>query len=162
MQVQAVLTLGDHNTFVGQRYAGIGGIGDIGEKHSLPNRRALGGVYVLHIEHNLREAFVEHAGLHFERSLRAFELVLEASQGSHRPWGQVQSVDQRQQPCGEDENRQHAAEVPHAHAAGAHGGDFAVGGEPAQADQNPDQHAHGNGVRERDWNGVKENLGDAG
>ena len=76
--------------------------------------------------------------------------------------GPVEAVEQCQRPCRDDKNRQHAAEAPYAHAAGAHGGDFAVGGEAAQPDQNSYQHAHWDGVGERERYRVKENFGDAG
>jgi hypothetical protein len=82
VQVQAVLSLGDEDAFVSQRDARIGGIGNVGEKHALPHRGALGCMHVLHIQHDLGEPFIEHSGLHFKGNLRAFELVLQACQGS--------------------------------------------------------------------------------
>ena len=76
--------------------------------------------------------------------------------------GDVKSVGQRHEPGGEDEDREHPQEAPHAHAAGAHGGDLAVGGEAAEADEDSDQHAHGQRVGERERDGEEENFGDAG
>ena len=162
MQVQAVLAFGNENSFMRQRNAWIGGIGDIRQKNALPDRRALRGVHVLHVEHDLREPFVEDPGLDFKRNLRAFELILEMSQRSQRPRCEIESVDQRQQPCADDEDRQHAAKAPHAQAAGAHRSDFTVGGETAQANKNPHQHAHRDGISERQWHGVEENFSHAG
>ena len=56
MQVQAILAFGDENAFMRQRDARIGGIGDIGEKHALPNCGSLRSVHVLHVEHDLWES----------------------------------------------------------------------------------------------------------
>ncbi len=47
-------------------------------------------------------------------------------------------------------------------SAGAHGGDFAIGGETAESDEDADQHTHGNGVGEGDRDGEEEDLRDAG
>ncbi len=161
VQVQAILTLGNENAFAGQRDAWIGGIGDVCEKHSIPNGSSLGAVHVLHVEHEFGKTFIEHARLHFVGNLRAFELIFEASERCQRPGRQIKSVGQSEQPGGGDKNCQHASKVPHAHAAGAHGGDLAVGGEAAQPDENPYQHAHGDRVGERERHGVEEDLGDA-
>src|ERR1019366_1393781 len=112
VQVQAVLALGDEDAFAGQRDARIGGIRDVGEKHALPNRATLSAVHVLHVEHELRKAFIEHSGLHFKGNLRAFELIFQASQRCQRPRRQVKPVAQSQQPGGGDKNRQYAAKAP--------------------------------------------------
>jgi hypothetical protein len=60
------------------------------------------------------------------------------------------------------ENRDDAQEGPYAQAAGAHGGDFAVGSETAESDEDADQHAHGNGVGERDRDGEEKDFRNAG
>ena len=119
-------------------------------------------LHVLHVEHDFGKSFIEDARLHFERNLRAFKPVFEASEGSLRLGRNIHTIYQSQQPGGDDENRKYPEEAPHAHAAGAHGGDFAVGGEAAEADQDSDQHAHGQRVSERQRDGEGENFSDAG
>ena len=75
---------------------------------------------------------------------------------------EIDAVAEREEPGHDDENRNDAEEGPDAEAAGAHGGDFAVGGEAAEADEDSDQHAHRNGVSEGDGDGIEEDFGDAG
>ena len=67
-----------------------------------------------------------------------------------------------EEPGADHEKRKRTQEAPDTHATGAHGGDFAIGGETAQADQDSDQHAHRQRVGEGERDGEKENLGDAG
>ncbi len=162
VQVQAVLTFADDDAFLGQRYFRIGGVAQVGHEDALPQGRALSALHVLHIENYFGKSFVEDAGLDFERNLRAFESIFQVAEGGLGAGRDVESVDQRQGPGADDEDGEHAEEAPHAHAAGAHGGDFTVGGESAEADEDADQHAHGQRVGEGEWDGEKENLGDAG
>src|ERR1700733_4816184 len=160
--MKAILALGNEDTFASQGDGGIRGIGDIGEKHALPNRAALGTVHILHVKHILRKSFIENSRLDLIRNLRSFELIFEVSQRSERPWRQIKSVAQSQKPSAHDKNRQPPAKVPHPHPTGSHGGNFAIGGQPTQSDQNSHQHTHGNGVGESEGDSVKENLGYAG
>ena len=53
---------------------------DVGNENAFPDGGALGGFYVLNVEHELGEALVENAGLHFERRLRGFEPILKTSE----------------------------------------------------------------------------------
>ena len=94
--------------------------------------------------------------------MRTFEAVFEVAERGLGAGCDVEAVDHRQEPGGEDEEGERAEEAPDAHAAGAHGGDFAVGGEAAEADEDADQHAHGQRVGERERDGEEENFGDAG
>ena len=160
--MQAILALGYENAFPGQRDPRIRTIRDIGEKYSVPNCATLSAVHVLHVKHNLRKAFIKYAGLHFKRNLRALKLFLQVPQRRQRPRSYVKRIPQSEQPGGGDKNRQHAAKAPHPHAAGTHGGDFAVGGQAAQPDQDSHQHAHGQGVGQRKGNSEREDFGDAG
>ena len=162
MQVQAVAFFGNQNAFAGQRDAGAEGIGDIGKKDAFPDCGSLGAVHVLHVEHEFGKAFVEDTGLDFKGNLRALESIFEPGQRGLRSWREISAVDEREQPCGDNENGEDAKKGPHAQPAGAHGGDLAVGGEAAQSDENADQHAHRKRVGEGDWHGVEENFGDAG
>ena len=114
---------------------------DVGEEHAFPNRGALTAFHVVHVENNFREAFVKDSGLDFERCLRAFEPVLQASESGLGSGGQVDAVGERNQPRARHENGKDAEEVPDANAARAHRRDFAIGGQAAQADENADQHA---------------------
>ena len=162
MQVEAVFAFADHDAFFGQGHAWIGGIGDVGQEDALPHGGPLRAVHVLHVEDGLGEAFVENSRTDFEGDLRAFEAIFEMCQRGLRTWGEVESVEQREQPGADDEDGEDAQESPDAEAAGAHGGDFTVGREAAEADQDADQHAHWNGVGERERHGEKENLCNAG
>ena len=47
------------------------------------------------------------------------------------PGSDIEAVDQREEPGGQNENRDDAEEGPDPDAAGAHGRDFAVSGEAA-------------------------------
>src|SRR5271169_4757869 len=93
--------------------------------------------------------------LDFERSLRRPETVLKLSEGGERTGGQIDAVTECEQPGDHDKDGDHAEEVPYAESAGAHGGNFAVRGQTAESDKDADQHAHGNGVSESTWDGVK-------
>ncbi len=74
----------------------------------------------------------------------------------------IHAIGEREQPCDHNKNRDDAEKAPDAEAAGAHGGDFAIGGEAAEANEDADEDAHGDGVGERDRDGEEEDLGDAG
>jgi hypothetical protein len=50
----------------------------VGEEHALPDGCARAATHVLHVEDDLRKAFVEDSRLHFERSLRGFQPILHA------------------------------------------------------------------------------------
>ena len=162
VQVQAVLAFADHDGFLGERDLGIGGIAQIGHEHALPHGGTLGALHVLHVEDDFGESFVEHSRLDFEGNLRTFQAVFEMTESGLGSRGDVESVDKSHEPCGDDEEGKGAKEAPDAHAAGAHGGDFTVGGETAEADQDADQHAHGKRVGEGERDGEEENFGDAG
>ena len=81
MQVQSIGPLADEQAFARQADAGRGWVAQIGEKHAFPEGSAGHGFDVLHIEDDLRESLVEHAGLDFERNLRRLEAVLKLSEG---------------------------------------------------------------------------------
>src|SRR5258708_37057673 len=91
MKRQTVPPLGDQDAFAGQRYARIGGVGNVGEKHTLPNRCALGTVHLLAVEHVLGKTFVENPWRHFKRNLRGFELILKVTKQSQRFGGEVKA-----------------------------------------------------------------------
>src|SRR5579872_955442 len=162
MKMQSILPFRDENSLVRQGHARIGRIGNVREEYAFPYGGFLRGVYVLHIENDFRKAFIKNSGLHFERSLRTFQLIFKPSQRRKRPGREIHTVTQSEQPGPENKNGQDAAKAPHSHAARTHGGDLAIGSEPAQPYQNSDEHAHRDGVGERKRDGVEENFGDAG
>ena len=118
--------------------------------------------HVLHVENFLGESFVENSGLDFEGNLRTFEAVFEVAERGLGAGRDVEAVDHGDEPGGENEKGECAEEAPDAHAAGAHGGDLAVGGEAAEADEDPDQARSWERVGEGERDGEKENFGDAG
>ena len=116
----------------------------------------------MHVENVIFEFFVEDAGLNLKRGLRALHPVLQTAQSSGRFGGHVDAVDHPQQPGGDGEDGDDANEHAGTHSAGAHGGDFAVGGETAQSDQDTDEGAHGQSNHERGGQGIEEDFADAG
>jgi len=153
MQVQSIGSLADEQSFARQTDAGRGWITQIGEEHAFPESPARHGLDVLHVKDSLREALVKHAGLYFERDLRRLEAILELSQGGERSGRKIDTVAKSEQPCSHHEDRDHTQKGPYADAAGAHGGDFAVGGEAAESDEDADKYAHRNGVSKCDGDG---------
>jgi hypothetical protein len=162
VQVQAVLTFADDDRFLGQGDRWVGGVAQVRHEDTLPNGCALGRLHVLHIENFFGESFVENSRLDFEGDLRTFEAVFEVAERGLGAGRDVEAVHHGHEPGGDDKDRERAQESPDSHAAGAHGGDFAVGGEAAEADQDSQKHAHGQRVGERERHGEEENLGDAG
>src|SRR6202795_132590 len=73
-------------------------------------------------------------------------------------WRHVHAVAESKQPGHHHKNGDYAEESPHAEATGSHGGDFAVGGQAAESDEDADKHAHRNGVGERNGNGKEKDL----
>src|SRR6476660_8792167 len=143
VEMKTVEPLANDDSFFGQGNSRIGGIGEIGHEDALPDGGSLCALDVLDVDHDLGKSFIENARLNFERDLRALQAVFEMAERSLRPGSDIHTVDQSEKPCANDENREDPEETPYAHAAGAHGCDFAVGGETAQADQDSDQNAHG-------------------
>ncbi len=162
VQVQAIGAFADDDALLGKSNFRIAGVGNIRHENVFPQGSALRALHILHIQNVFRKSFVENAGLDFKRNLRAFQAIFQADQRGLGAGRNVESVGQGEQPGGDDEDGKYPQEGPHAHAAGAHGGDFRVGCETAEADQNSQQHAHGNGVGKRERHGEKENLSDAG
>ncbi len=162
VEVEAVLPFADHDGFPRERDLGVGGVAEVGHEDALPYGGALGVLHVLNVEDFLGESFIKNAGLNLEGNLGAFEAVFEVSESGLSAGRDVEAIEERKDPCGHDEERKGAEESPDAHAAGTHGGDFAVGGETAETDKDSDQHAHGQRVGEGQGNGEKEDFGDAG
>ena len=162
VQVQAVLAFADHDAFFGQGNVWIGGVAEVRHEYALPKGCALGVLYVLHVEHDFGESLIENPRLDFKRHLRALEAVLQMAERRLGSGCDIQAVEKGHDPGGDDKDRECTEEGPHAHAGGAHGGDFAVGRKPTQPDQDTEQHAHGQGVSEGERDGEEENFGDAG
>ena len=127
-------------------------------KHALPDGGALRGLHVLNVKHELGKAFIENSRLHFKRRLRRLQPVFEPAQRGLRFRREIHGVEHGQRPGGHGKNGNDPQECPHADAAGPHGGDFAVGSQPAQPDQNSDQHAHRDGVSECNRQGIEEDF----
>ena len=115
---------------------------------------------VLHVKDVVLEVLVEDAGLNFIAGLGGFELVFKPEERSCRTRREDERVEEAKQECagggdGADAHERHDAE-----AGGAHGGDFAVGREAAEAKEDADQDGHGNGEDERGGERVKDDAGD--
>ena len=146
VQVQQLRTFADQDALPGQSNGRRGWIADVRDKYALPDGGALRGLYVLNIKHELGKALVEDSRLHFERRLRRLEPVLEPAQGGLRFGREVHGIEHRQHPGGHGEDGNDPQECPDADAAGPHRSDLTVGRQPAQPDQNSDEHTHGDGV----------------
>ena len=162
VQVQHLRPFADQDALPGQGNARRGRVADVRDENAPPDGGALRGFHVLHVKHKLGKALVENSRLDFERRLRALEPVLQPAQGGLRGGREIHRVEHRQGPGGHGKNGNHSQEGPHSDAAGPHGGDFAVRGQAAEADQNSHQHTHGNGVGKSHRQGIEENLQHAG
>ena len=131
VQVQPSRPFADQNSLLRLPDAWGSGCAVVGEEHALPDRRSRSSMHVLHVQHDLRKALVEHSRLHFERSLRGFQAILHAGQRCLRGGREIHAIHQRQQPSAQHENGKDAQKRPDPDPAGTHGGDFAVGGQAA-------------------------------
>ena len=75
---------------------------------------------------------------------------------------QHNAVQQAQAPGCNGKDGDGADEHGHAHAAGADGGDFAVGSQTAQSDEDADEHAHGQRDGEGRRQGIEKDFGNTG
>src|SRR5215471_3839955 len=121
MKVQPVGSLADHDSFLGEGDAWIGGVAEVGHEHAFTHCSALGVLHVLHVNHGFGESLIEDPRLDFERNLRTLQPVFQAAQSGLRAGSDVGSVDQRQEPSPEYEDGEHAKEIPYAYSACPHG-----------------------------------------
>ena len=121
-----------------------------------------GGGYVLDVEDVVLEVFVEDSGLDLEGGLRGFELVFQLEQVGGGARGEVESVEQAEAEHEEGEDGDDAYEGEGANAAGAHGGDFAVGGEAGEAEKDSSEDRGGQGDGESVGQSVGEDAQDVG
>src|ERR1700722_17433019 len=161
MQVQTILTFADYDPFPGESDFGIGSVTEIGHEQAFPHGRALSALHVLNVENFSGESLVENSRLDFEGDLRAFEAVFQMAERGLGPWGDVEAVEEGEEPRGSNKNRERTEEAPHAHATGAHGGNFAVGSQTAESNQDSEQDAHGERIGQGERDGKEKNLGDA-
>src|SRR3981081_2423072 len=110
MKMELVLRLANQNSFPGESDARVGGVGNVRQEYAFPDGRSLRSMHILNVEDDLGKSFVEDAGLHLERHLRTFELVLKARQCGLRFRRKVKAINQREQPRGHNKNREHAQE----------------------------------------------------
>ena len=92
-------TLADEQAFARQLTRGAAGSVKIGEEHAFPERAARHRLDVLHVEDDLGEAFVKHARLDFERSLRRLAAGPAAVPERPASAARVDAVGQSEQPC---------------------------------------------------------------
>ena len=138
------------------------GSADVGVKDIFPDRRAGSAGNVFHVEHVVLEVFVKNVRLDLKRNLRGSQFVLQARQGGGGAGFDDHRIDQRQHPGGNAKNRNDFQEFAHAYAGGAHRRDFTIGSHAAEAQQNADQHSHGDGDFQCRGQGEKENFRYAG
>ena len=93
------------------------------------------------------EILVEDARLNFVRSLHGKGFV-HCQNGLIGAGCDVERVEQPEQGSTDGDDGGDADEVADAEAGGAHGDDFAVGGQAAESEQDTDEHGHGNGDHE--------------
>jgi len=104
-QMQGVSAFAYQNALFSQRDAWRIRRAGVSDEYTLPDRRTLGGLHVLHIEHELRKALVEHSWLNFKRDLRRLELVLQSRHCRLRARGHIGAIGQRQKPRRHRKNR---------------------------------------------------------
>ena len=125
----------------------------------MPSRSARAGPDILHVEHVVLEVFVKDARLNLKRGLLILERIFQPQQGCGRFGSDVERDRQRDSPAENGDDRDHADKEPDADAHRPHGGDLAVGGEAAEAEQHPDEHGHGNGQDQHVGKHEQENFG---
>ena len=162
VHVDEVGIVGEDDAVAGHGDFGGGRVADIGEEDAAPARGVGAGADILDVEHQVFEIFVKDAGLNFKRGLGAAQLVLQARECGRGGWSQPDVVAEGEQPGEDGEDGDDADELPGAEAAGAHGGDFAIGGQAAEADEDSDEQAHGDGDGAGHGQGEQEELGYGG
>ncbi len=141
---------------------GVGGLGEVGEEDVTPDGGSCGGCDVLDVEDAVLELFVKDAGLDLEGGLGGFERLAERDEAGGGAGSEVEGVEEAQAKGDGGDDGDDADEVDGTHAGGAHGGDFAVGGEAGEAEEDADQNRHGDGDVERRGQGVGDDAGDVG
>ena len=136
----------------------VGGIGDVGHEDLAPVGRARPGAHVLHIENKVLEVLVEDARLNLVGGLRGLQCLLHLQDGLVGARSDIEGVGQPEQRAGDGHDGSDAHKVADAQAGGAHGDDFAVGGQPAEPQQHAHQHRHGNGDLEEVGQREEKNL----
>ena len=86
--------------------------------------------------------------------------MLQIEDGLVGPGAEIEGIDQSKAGAKERDDGGDADEVPDAEAGGAHGGDFRVGGETAEAEQDSDEHGHGDAEQEDVGQREKKDLKD--
>ncbi len=90
--------------------------------------------------------------------LGGLESALHIENGLIGAGREIEGVCQSQQSTSDGDDGGDAYKVADAEAGGAHGDDFAVGGQMAEPEQNPDQDRHGDGDAEEVGEGEEEDL----
>ena len=134
----------------------IGGLGEVGEEDVVPDGGAGGGRDILYVKDAILELFVEDARLDFEGRLGGFERFAESDETGGCAWRKIEGVEEAESEGDRGDDGDDAHEVDCAHARGAHGCDFAVCGEPGEAEENADEDGH----RDCDDEGVRQGVGD--
>ena len=137
---------GEHGGFVGSDDVGGCGLGEVGDEDVAPDGGAIGaGDDVLCVEDVVFEVFVEDAGLDGDGGLAGLGGVFVVDKGLGGAGSDEEGVGEAEDPERDGEDADDADEGEDAEAGGAHGGDFAVGCEAAEAKQDADEHGHGDG-----------------
>ena len=162
VHVDEVGIVGENDAVAG--YGDFGGsrVADIGEEDAAPARGVGAGADILNVEHQVFEVFIKDAGLNFKGGLGAAQLAFQARERGRGSRGKPDVVAESEQPGGDGKDGDDADERPCAQAAGAHGGDFAVGGQAAEPDEDSDEQAHGDGDGAGHGQGEQEELSNAG
>ena len=93
----------------------------------------------------MRNLLVEYARLNRVGRLGQQQAFFQALQGANRRGAQPEGQHQRAEAAGERHASNGNQQTAQADARSMQRDDFAVGGEPTQADQHPDQHRHRDG-----------------
>ncbi len=146
LQVQGLPAAAEHHRFLRGDDVRRRRLREIGQEDVLPQGRAVGSRHdLLDIQNVVLQVLVEDPGLYLQGRLRGLAGLLIAQQRGGGAWGHVERIGQTAQPAHGRQQADDAQEFNHADAAGAHGRDLAIGSEPAQAQQDTDEHGHRQG-----------------
>src|ERR1700733_9325577 len=152
----------DDDSLGGGGDVGVGGLGEVGEEDVMPEGGSGGGGGVLDIEDAVLELFVEDSRLDFEGGLRGREGFADRDETGGGAGREVEGVEEAEGESDGGDDGDDADEVDGSHAGGAHGGNFAVGGEAGESEEDADENGHGDGDVECGRDGVGNDAGYVG
>jgi hypothetical protein len=152
----------DYDGLVGGGDVGTGGLGEVCEKDVVPESGPCGRADLLNVEDIVAEVFVEDAGLDFEGCLAAHEGLPKREGSGGRAWSEIERIEESDENAKSGDDGDDADEIERTHTGGSHGGDLGVGGEAGEAQEDADEHGHGDGDDEEAGKQIGEDAEDIG